>query len=264
MKRFGVILLCLLLAVSLCACIKQPSESVVSTPVSDASGEGDGQSTTSSTTSIGALVVTDTQGTVVINPDGKPVTTHVTALPTTFRPVTDPSGSTVTEADGAGKTEIVVLPHITVWTDAEGTTHTSHVTEHTITTTTSTTSTTSSTTVSTTSTTKPTQQEVADSISLPAEGYSPDNRIKLGTVSLSGNTVTMVIKNNSAVWETEDGKSYFEYTCYDKRNAILSVGKIDFGYIPVKSSKTCSFEIPENTVMVVLTDFKAEYWSKPE
>lgn len=259
MRRFGWIALCLFLVFALCACNKQPSEPVFSKPVSDVSGEGDSQSMTTSTTTTGALVVTDTQGVVVTSPDGSPVTTYVTGLPTSARPVTDPSGSTVTGVGGANKTEIVVPPHITVSTDAEGTTHTSHVTEHTITTTTSTTTTTTSTATST----KPTQQEVADSISLPAEGYTPDNRIKLGAVSLQDNTVTMVIRNISAVWQSEEGNSYFEYTCYDKNNGKLAVGKIEFGYIPVKSSKICSFEIPANTAKVVLTDFQAEYWSVP-
>ena len=62
---------------------------------------------------------------------------------------------------------------------------------------------------------------------------------------------------------SEEGKSYFEYTCYDKNNVKLKVDKIEFGYIAAKSSKICTFEIPKNTVMVELTDFKAEYWSKP-
>lgn len=267
MKRFGAILLSLLLVTGLCACRKQPGEPVSSAPVADDTPQSDAQSTTSSTTTTGALVVTNAQGTVVTNPDGTPVTTYVSSLPTAIRPVTDPSGITVTQEDGTNKTEVVVPPHITVWTDAEGTTHTSHVTEHTVTTTTSattTTATTSSTVSSTTSsTTRPAQQETAGSVSLPAEGYSPDNRIKLGKVTLQGNTVTMVIRNISKVWESEEGKSYFEYTCYNKNNEILKVDKIEFGYIPVKSQKICTFEIPENTVKVVLTDFEAEYWSKP-
>ncbi len=264
MKRLGWIILCMLLVAALGACRKQPDGPVVSTPVSDVGGEGNSTTSTTTTPTTGALAVTDAQGTAVTNPDGSLVTTHVTALPTTIRPVTDSSGSTVTQVDGTTKTEIVVPPHITVSTDAEGTIHTSYVTEHTITTATTATTTTTTTTASTTtSTTKPTQQEVADSISLPAEGYSPDNRIKLGAVSLQDNTVTMIIKNISAVWESEPEKSYSEYTCYDKNNAILKADKIEFGYIPVKSDKTCTFEIPENTVRVVLTDFKAEYWSIP-
>lgn len=264
MKRFGWIALCLALVVGLCACKKKPDEPVVSTPVSDV-GDGDSQSqsttSTTTTTTTEALVVTDTQGTVVTNIDGTPETTHVTALPTTVRPVTDPSGSTVTKEDGTVQTEVVVPPHITVSTDAQGTTHTSYVPVQTVTTTTTTEST--STTESTTSTTKPTQQDAANTVSLPAEGYTPDNRIKLGEVTLSGNTVSMIIRNISAVWESEEGQSYFEYTCYDKNNRKLSVGKIEFGYIQAKGSKLCTFEIPENTVKVELTDFKAEYWSIP-
>ena len=268
MKRFAWIALCLLLVIGLSACGKKPPEPVVSTPMSDVSNDNT-QSTTSSTTTAttGALVVTDAQGTAVTDADGNLVTTIVTALPTIVRPVTDPSGSTVTKVDGTVETEVVVPPHITVATDAEGTTHTSLVPEQTTsvetTTSTTTTSTTSSTESTATSTTKPTQQEIVDAVSLPAEGYTPDNRIKLGSVTLSDRMVTMEIRNISAAWESEEGKSYFEYTCFDKNNVKLKVDKINFGYIPAKSSKICTFEIPKNTVMVELTDFKVEYWSKP-
>lgn len=98
-------------------------------------------------------------------------------------------------------------------------------------------------------------------VQLPQTGYSPDKRIRVGTVSLDGNVVTIEIKNTSSVWETEDDSSYFEYTCYDRDDAVLSVGRIDFGYIRKKSSKTCTFTIPWNTAKVELTDFAAEYWS---
>ncbi len=265
MKRFASIALCLLIMVGLCACKKKPDEPVISKPESDVSGTGDSTASTTTTTT-GALAVTDAEGNVVTNLDGTPVTTMVSVLPTAIRPVTDPSGTTVTEVDGTNKTEVVVPPHITVWTDAEGTTHTSLVPEQMVTTATTATTSTTVTTVTTsttTTTTKPPQQEVADGISLPAEGYAPDNRIRLGAVSHNNGVVTMVIRNISGVWESEEGKSYFEYTCYDKNNGVLAVDKIEFGYIPVKSSKTCSFTIPANTVKVVLTDFKAEYWSKP-
>ena len=129
----------------------------------------------------------------------------------------------------------------------------------TTTTTTTTTTTATATTTTTTTTTQPEEPQVE----LPKRGYSPDNRIKLGDVTLSGQTVTMEICNASAVWEPEDGKSYFEYTCYDENGSALSVGKINFGYIQSKSSKTFTFDIPKGTVKVVLTDFKAEYWSVP-
>jgi hypothetical protein len=267
MKRIAWILLCVLLVVGcLCGCSLKKDEAAGNPTTTAAPTTVTAVPSTTVTTTTGALVVTDAQGTVVTDTNGSVVTTHVTALPTTIRPVTDANGTTVTEADGTGKTEIVVPPHITVSTDAQGTTHTSHVTEHTITTTTTTTvTTTTSTTASTTSTTKPTQQEVTVTVSLPAEGYTPDNRIKLGTVKLEGNTVTMVVKNISSIWETdaEDGKNYFEYTCYDKNNAKLSVGRIELGYMQVKSEKEFRFDIPENTAKVALTDFKAEYWSLP-
>ena len=119
-----------------------------------------------------------------------------------------------------------------------------------------------STSAVTTSTTKPTQQDVVSEISLPAEGYTPDNRIQIGQVSLTVNVVTMEIKNISSKWESNDGDSYFEYTCYNKNNLVLEVGKIEFGYIAAKSNKVCTFTIPDGTTRVALTDFHAEYWSK--
>lgn len=126
----------------------------------------------------------------------------------------------------------------------------------------STSTTTTTTTTTTGTTTRPPESDTPDVI-LPEEGYTPDGRIKLGAVSLSGHTVTMVIRNVSSVWESEDGKSYFEYTCYDENDDVLLTNTLAFGYIPVKSSRTFTFDIPENTVKVVLTDFSAEYWSVP-
>ncbi len=109
-------------------------------------------------------------------------------------------------------------------------------------------------------TTKPTEPE-QPSVVLPAEGDSLDKRIKLGKVTLSGQTVTMVIRNTSSAWEAEDG--VLEYTCYDENNLPLLVSQIKFGSIWLKSEKTCTFDIPVGTVKVELTDIQVDYWSVP-
>ena len=297
MKRIGFILLCVTMLIGLCACGNNPSgdsSAVSSDIVSDREPNG-GSTTASTTTTVGALVVTDTQGSVVTGTDGSFVTTLVTGLPTTVRPVTNASGSTVTGVDGTVQTEVVIPPHITVTVDEDGTLQTSVVPEQTVTTASSVTATTATviTTVTTAAvssstthaaatteaqqttattaatgnggtTTRPTQQQVVGAVSLPAEGYSPDNRIQIGEVSLIANVVTMEIKNVSSKWETADEVSYFEYTCYNKNNIILGAGKIEFGFIPVNSSKVCTFTIPDNTAEVLFTKYKAEYWSKLE
>ncbi len=129
-------------------------------------------------------------------------------------------------------------------------------------TTTTTTTTTTKTQPTTTTATRPPEPDTPE-VSLPAAGYKPDNCIKVMSVSLSGQTVTMEIRNTSRVWETEDGKSYFEYTCYAENGNVLLVDKLLFGYIPTLTTKSYTFDIPEGTYKVVLTDFKAEYWSVP-
>ena len=236
MRRFAWIALCVLSALMLSACNNQSTRPTASTPSSN--DRENIHASTSTTTTMGALVVTNTAGAVVTKSDGELVTTLVATPPTTIR--------TVTDAQGTSKTEVVVMPHITVATDVDGTIHTSHVTEHTIT----------STATSSTS-------QAANAIDLPKEGYMPDNNIMLGAVSCEKGIVSIEVRNVSSVWESDEGESYFEYTCYDKNNAVLAVGTIPFGYIPVKSSTRCTFAIPENTVKVALTDFHAEYWSAP-
>lgn len=115
-------------------------------------------------------------------------------------------------------------------------------------------------TTSTTATTRPAQQEEAKGIRLPAEGYSPDGKIQIGTVSLTGNTVSMEIKNITTKYQTNQD-DYFEYTCYDENDKVLKTDKIYFGRILKKQSRVCTFTIPDNTASVALTDLKVEYWT---
>ncbi len=326
MKRFGSILLAVLLFTGLCGCGQDAQPSTSSVPTTSAPTTitaGNVQSTTT-----GALVVTDPQGSAVTEADGSLVTTIVNTLPTTIRPVTKPDGSTVTKPDGTKETEVVVPPHITVSTDAQGTTHTSHVPEQTITTTTTTvattngadnatttqvgttadkngsstttashvttgaattvttdvttttaatsvtattvtttttaaTTTTVTTTTTTTTTAKPTTTTTARPITLPSQGHKGDENIVIGAVSISGNTVTIEVKNTSKTLESEYGKSYFEYVCYDALGNEVKRDKINFGYIKANSSKICTFEVTDNTTKVELTGFAADYWSIP-
>ncbi len=221
---------------------------------------------TTATTTTGALVVTDASGSAVTKPDGNPATTIVTGLPTQTQPVTKPGGETQTKPDGTVETEVVVPPYITVSTDAAGTTHTSLVPSQTVTTATTTTTTSTTTTTATTvttTTTAPPAEQTINGIVLPASGHIADRRIKIGQVSLNGNEVSIVVRNTSSIWQSEDSKSYFKYVCYDKDDKPLESGKISFGYIPVLSEKTCKLTLPAGTAKLKLTDFKAEYWSKP-
>lgn len=112
----------------------------------------------------------------------------------------------------------------------------------------------------TTTTTKPTEQEQVQSVSLPAQGYSPDGRIEIGTVSLKGNILTMQIKNITKGYET-DLESYFEYACYDKKGRTLRRDKIVFGRISKQSSRTCRFALPKGTAEMKFTKFQAEFWT---
>ena len=115
-------------------------------------------------------------------------------------------------------------------------------------------------TTSTTPTTQPTQQEEVKGVSLPAEGYSPDGKIQIGTVQLTGNTVSMEIKNITTRYETNQD-DYFEYTCYDEDGKELKRDRINFGRIYKQQSRVCTFDIPDNTATVELTDLKVEYWT---
>ncbi|MBQ4612107.1 MAG: SGNH/GDSL hydrolase family protein [Clostridia bacterium] len=109
--------------------------------------------------------------------------------------------------------------------------------------------------------TAPTHQIIGD-ISVPATGYSPDDRIQIGEITVDGLDMSIEIKNISRKWESGDGESYFEYTCYDAEGNELSVGYINFGYIATRSNKVCTIVLAEGTAKVELTDFHAEYWSK--
>lgn len=112
----------------------------------------------------------------------------------------------------------------------------------------------------TTTTTKPTEQQQVQNVSLPAQGYSPDGRIEIGTVLLNGNILTMQIKNITKGYET-DMESYFEYACYDSKGKTLRRDKIVFGRIHKNSSRTCRFALPKGTAEMKLIKFQAEFWT---
>ncbi|MEE1244488.1 MAG: hypothetical protein UHM16_02310 [Acutalibacteraceae bacterium] len=97
-------------------------------------------------------------------------------------------------------------------------------------------------------------------VSLPVIGQSLDERLKIKSISLSGNTVTLEIENTSKLWIPEDD-SFAYYTCMDKNNMQLKKEKILLGNIENGTPKTFFFEIPASTAKVELSDLKVDYWS---
>ncbi len=189
--------------------------------------------------------------TTTTSSDGGTTTTTTTLTTTTgIVAITDATGGVVTNASGAVETSVVTgtptSAFVTVYTDTQGTTYTSYVTPTT-----------------TTTPTAPPVEQVINGITFPANGYSKDDRIKIGSVSLEGDVATIVVQNASKVWESEDGKSYFKYVCSDKDGNMLLGGTINFGYMAVSSNKTFTITLPEGTAKLALTEFEVEYWSKP-
>ena len=135
--------------------------------------------------------------------------------------------------------------------------------------TTITTTTTAATTVTTTVTTvAPPQQQEQDHVSLPATGYDPDGkgRLKMGEVTLRGQTVYMEVCNVSSNWMTEE-TAYYQYTCYDKDGKVLSLADEAFGYVYLGQlragrSKTFTFTIPQGTRRVEITGYHITYWTE--
>lgn len=169
-----------------------------------------------------------------------------------------PGQSTTSGVKTTAATTTKTNDNAVMWEDLTSSTKTTSTDGKKVTATTATTTTTTTTTAPTT--TLPTKQEQVKNVSLPAEGYTPDGKIQLGAVKLTGNTVSVEIKNITKGRET-DQDSCFEYTCYDEDGKQLKRGEIRFGRIHKQQSRTCEFTIPEDTVKVELTDFVVKYWT---
>ena len=116
---------------------------------------------------------------------------------------------------------------------------------------------------STTATVQPVTTTTVRTVTLPTPGYDPDgkNRIRLGEVTLEGSTVTMVVKNTSTAWVTDED-TFFDYVCYDAAGKELLRGTIYCGAISTGKQRTCLFTIPVDIAKVELTGFTTTYWTE--
>ncbi len=94
----------------------------------------------------------------------------------------------------------------------------------------------------------------------PKEGDDIDGRLQLGTVTVKGNKITMVVKNTTKGWETNQD-SLLTYTCYNNKGKKLAEVEVPIGRIHKQEQTTVEFEIPKDTMQVLLTDTKIEYWT---
>lgn len=115
-------------------------------------------------------------------------------------------------------------------------------------------------------TTTPVKEE--DGILLPAEGAKilPESHngykwLELGKSTHSGSEASIVLKNVSTGWETEQSKSFVYYACYDKNDKALGEGKVNFGRINPGESKTVKIAMPAGTAKLVITKAETEFWS---
>lgn len=97
-------------------------------------------------------------------------------------------------------------------------------------------------------------------VSLPDVGYSLDERLKITTISILENTVTLEIENTSKLWIPEDNSSVY-YICTDKTNNQIKKEKITLGRIENGTPKKYIFDVPRSTAKVEFSDLKVDYWS---
>ena len=100
-------------------------------------------------------------------------------------------------------------------------------------------------------------------VELPSPGYDPDGkgRIQLGEVTLAGNTLTIVVKNVSKNWATDESTG-FTYACYDAAGKELAKGTLYVGAVGAGKQQTCQLDIPAAATKVALTGFTAGYWTE--
>ena len=109
-----------------------------------------------------------------------------------------------------------------------------------------------------TSTTAATQK-----VLLPQAGHDADGkgRILLESATLEGNTVTLVFKNHSTSWVTDED-SYFTYVCTDATGKELLRDTLYCGAISAGKQRTCQLALPAATARLELVDFTTTYWTE--
>lgn len=119
----------------------------------------------------------------------------------------------------------------------------------------------------TTTTTTPVKEE--SGLLLPAEGSKPLPEtdpgykwLELGKSSHSNGVASLVVKNTSKGWETEQEKSFLSYACYDKNGKELKQDKVNFGRIHAGESATVQITLPTGTAKLVITGAETEFWTQ--
>lgn len=127
--------------------------------------------------------------------------------------------------------------------------------------------TTSNQTPATTPTTTPMKE--VDGILLPAEGSKPLPEtdpgykwLELGKSSHSNGVASLVVKNTSKGWETEQEKSFLSYVCYDKNDKELKRDKVNFGRIRAGESATAQITMPAGTAKLAIYGAETEFWTQ--
>ena len=117
-----------------------------------------------------------------------------------------------------------------------------------------------------TTTTTPVKEE--SGILLPAEGSKPLPEtdqgyqwLELGRSSHSNGVASIVVKNASKGWETEQTKSFISYACYDKDGKVLKEDKANFGRVNPGESVTVQITMPSGTVKLAVTGAETEFWT---
>lgn len=116
-------------------------------------------------------------------------------------------------------------------------------------------------------------------VTLPAVGSDIDvvnkrNRIRVYNASIVDRTVTLIFRNYTSNWITEE-TNWVAFTCYDADGNVIPCYdpetekeqeqvKIYIGVIDTKKnkSKSFTFDVPDNTAEVRLVNSKIVYWTE--
>lgn len=108
----------------------------------------------------------------------------------------------------------------------------------------------------------------ANPVELPAIGSDIDvvkkkNRIRVSKAEIVDRTVSLTFQNYTSNWITEE-TDYVKWTAYDADGNKLKVGTIYIGCIDTKKNKikTFTFDVPDATAKVAITDSKIVYWTE--
>lgn len=105
--------------------------------------------------------------------------------------------------------------------------------------------------------------EVGDGKKTDIDVAKKKGRIFVSAASIVDRTVTLTFKNYTTNWITEE-TDWVEYTAYDADGNTLKTDKIYIGVIDTKKNKTktFTFDVPDNTAEVKLTNSKIIYWTE--